>query len=125
MKPHQEPVSRDSAQRYERSRTVARKYMKEQVLSTDAWQWAVWFLYNGQQCGTRCPYQPDRCYVGSDTCVDCPSCEGIQIVTGHSGRVFCKQRKEELQPLPEVYFMPEGPDRLEQPGSLPDDLCPW
>lgn len=127
MHPHQQPVTHDSAQRYEAARTLSSKYVKEVLLQDTAWQWAVWFRFNGDQCGTPCPYWPDVCFVGSDTCVECPGFEGIQIVTKHSGRVYCKNRKAELLPLPECYFLPEGKERLpsESRLELPPEPCPW
>lgn len=118
-------VRHDAAERYEAGRTLARKYVKDDVLQSEAWQWAVWFRYNGPQCGTPCPYWPEECYVGSDTCADCEGCEGIQIVTRHTGRVYCKNRRAEVLPLPECYFLPEGKERLEMKAELPPELCPW
>lgn len=127
MKTHEVEVRHDAASRYEAGRTLARRYIKEVMLQSEAWQWAVWFVYNGDQCGTRCPYWPEECFVGSDICVECPGCEGMEIVTGHSGRVFCKNKKAEVVPLPECWFIPEGKDRLEitTPRQLPTELCPW
>lgn len=118
-------VDHSAADRYESTRTLASRYIKEYRLDTDAWQWAVWFVFNGQQCGTRCPYWPDICFVGSDSCCECPGFEGIQIVTAHTGRVFCKNRRTEVLPLPDCYFLPEGRERTEIPGQLPVELCPW
>lgn len=127
MQAHVQVISHDAADRYEASRTVASKYVKEALLQDTAWQWAVWFVYNNGQSGTRCPYWPDICHVGSEVCVACPGCEGIQIVTAHSGRVFCKNKKAEVLPLPDCYFLPEGRDRLEFEANpqLPPELCPW
>jgi len=127
MQSHEVEVSHEAAGRYERSRTLASRYVKEVLLQSEAWQWAVWFVYNGSQCGTRCPYWPDVCFVGSDVCLECPGCEGIQIVTATTGRVYCKNKKAEVQPLPECYFLPEGRERLEPKSSpqLPTELCPW
>ena len=126
MQPKELPVTHDAAQRYEAARTLAKRYIKEVRLENEAWQWAVWFVFNGDQCGTRCPYWPEECFVGSDTCCECPGFEGIQIVTAHTGRVFCKNRRTEVLPWPEdVYFLPEGKDRLEVRHELPDELCPW
>lgn len=93
MNPHEVVITHDSADRYESARTLAQRYIKEVRLDDYAWQWAVWFLFNGDQCGTRCPYWPEVCYVGSDTCCECPGFEGIQIITKHSGRVFAKQKR--------------------------------
>lgn len=120
-------VSKESAQRYEAARTVATKYVKEYMLQDTAWQWAVWFVFNNGQSGTRCPYWPEECFVGSEVCVECPGCEAIQIVTAHTGRVYCKNKKAEVLPLPECYFLPEGRDRLafERKPELPTELCPW
>ena len=66
-------------------------------------------------------------FVGSEVCVACPGCEAIQIVTKTTGRVYCKNKKAEVLPLPECYFLPEGKDRLEfeSKPTLPDELCPW
>lgn len=127
MQAHEETVKHDAAQRYEASRTIATRYIKDDFLQSEAWQWAVWFVYNGGQCGTRCPYWPDICFVGSDTCLECPGCEGIQIVTAHTGRVYCKNKKAEVLPLPDVYFLPEGKTRLEFQSEpyLPPERCPW
>ena len=127
MQSHQEPVTHDSATRYEASRTLATRYTKEVILQDTAWQWAVWFIHHNGQSGTRCPYFPEICFVGSDTCVECPGCEAIQIVTAHTGRVYCKNKKAELKPLPDIYFLPEGRDRLNLPATpqLPPEPCPW
>ena len=127
MNPHEEIVSHDSADRYEATRTVPTKYIKEVALQDTAWQWAVWFVYNNGQSGTRCPYWPEECFVGSEVCVECLGCEAIQIVTKTTGRVYCKNKKAEVLPLPECYFLPEGKDRLEfeTKPTLPDELCPW
>ena len=126
MQPKELPVTHDAAQRYEAARTLAERYIKEVRLENEAWQWAVWFVFNGQQCGTRCPYWPEECFVGSDTCCECEGFEAIQIVTAHTGRVYCKNKRAEVLPWPEdVYFLPEGKDRLETAAQLPDELCPW
>lgn len=127
MKPHEVRVDHDAATRYEERRTLATKYVKEAVLSDVAWQWAVWFTYNRGQCGTRCPYWPEECFVGSETCVECEGFEGMHIVTAHTGRVYCKNKRAEVKPLPECYFLPEGKERLplEAATPLPDELCPW
>lgn len=127
MQPHEKNVEHDAAERYEAGRTLTRKYVKEVVLSDGAWQWAVWFRFNGDQCGTRCPYWPEECYVGSDVCEACDGFEGIQIVTKHTGRVYCKNKRAEVLPLPECYFLPEGKERLptETRLTLPEELCPW
>ena len=126
MQPKEIPVSHDAAQRYEAARTLAERYIKEVRLDDYAWQWAVWFVFNGDQCGTRCPFWPDICFVGSDTCCECPAFEGIQIITKHTGRVYCKNKKEQLLPWPDdIYFAPEGRDRLQVQYTLPEELCPW
>lgn len=127
MQAHEVEVAHDAAERYEAGRTLTRKYIKEFVLPSEAWQWAVWFRFNGEQCGTPCPYWPEECYVGSDVCEECPGFEGIQIITKYTGRVYCKNRKAEVLPLPEVYFLPEGKERLptETRLELPEERCPW
>jgi len=127
MQAREVEVSHDAAQRYEATRIVPTKYTKEVMLQDTAWQWAIWFVHNNGQSGTRCPYWPDVCFVGSEVCVECPGCEAIQIVTAHTGRVYCKNKKAEVLPLPECYFLPEGKERLEFKTSttLPEELCPW
>ena len=124
MQPREKKVDHEAAERYEAGRTLTRKYIKEFVLPSEAWQWAVWFRFNGEQCGTPCPYWPEECYVGSDVC---EGFEGIQIVTRYTGRVYCKNRRAEVLPLPECYFLPEGKDRLptETRLELPPEPCPW
>ena len=125
MNPREVQIDHESAQRYESSRVLAKRYVKDDYLQDTAWQWAVWFVFNSDQCGTRCPYWPEECFVGSETCMECPGCEGIQIVTAHTGRVYCRNKKAEVLPLPECYFLPEGRERLDLPGQLPTELCPW
>ena len=127
MQPREKKVDHEAAERYEAGRTLTRKYIKEFVLPSEAWQWAVWFRFNGEQCGTPCPYWPEECYVGSDVCEACEGFEGIQIVTKHTGRVYCKNRRAEVLPLPECYFLPEGKERLETETrlELPTEPCPW
>lgn len=126
LKPQTLPVDHSAADHYEASRTLASRFIKEYRLLDTAWQWNIWFLFNGNQCGTRCPYWPDICFVGSDTCCQCPAFEGIQIVTAHSGRVYCKNRRSEVPLWPhEAYFLPEGHDRSSSPPPLPLELCPW
>lgn len=127
MKPHEVPIDHTAAARYEATRTLASKYVKEYRLDDHAWQWAVWFVYNGQQCGTRCPYWPEECFVGSDTCCECEGFEAIQIVSAHTGRVYCKNKRAEVLPLPECQFFPWGSDRLHThtPTMLPPEPCPW
>ena len=127
MQPHEKKVDHDAADRYEAGRTLMRRYNKEVVLREEAWQWTVWFRFNGEQCGTPCPYWPEECYVGSDVCEDCDAFEGIQIVTKYTGRVYCKNRRAELLPLPECYFLPDGKERLptETRLELPTEPCPW
>ena len=127
MNPHEVKVSHDDAARYEASRTLTKKYVKEFMLQDTAWQWAVWFRFNGEQCGTPCPYWPEVCYVGSGVCEECDGFEGIQIVTKHTGRVYCKNKRADVLPLPECYFLPEGKDRLptETRVELPDEPVPW
>ena len=126
MKPTEHEVRHQAAARYEATRTLAERYIKDDRLESEAWQWAIWFVYNGQQCGTRCPYWPEECFVGSDTCCECEGFEAIQIVTAHTGRVYCKNKRAEVLPWPEgVFFAPEGRDRLETAAQLPEELCPW
>ena len=127
MQPREKKVDHDAAERYEAGRTLTRKYIKEFMLPSEAWQWAVWFRFNGEQCGTPCPYLPEECYVGSDVCEACDGFEGIQIVTRYTGRVYCKNKRAEVLPLPECYFLPEGKDRLptETRVELPTEPCPW
>lgn len=124
-KEHQ--VDHEAAERYEAGRTLTRRYVKEVALRDEAWQWAVWFRFNGEQCGTPCPYWPEECYVGSDVCEACDGFEGIQIVTRHTGRVYCKNRRAEVLPLPTCYFLPEGKERLQTETrlELPPEPCPW
>lgn len=127
MYPHEKEVEHSAAQRYEASRTLTKRYTKEVLLREEAWQWAVWFRFNGEQCGTPCPYWPDLCFVGSVSCEECDGFEGIQIVTKHSGRVYCKNKRADLLPLPVCYFLPEGKDRLPSLTrlELPEEPCPW
>lgn len=126
LPPKELKVDHAAAQRYEAARTLAERYIKDDRLESEAWQWAIWFVYNGQQCGTRCPYWPEECFVGSDTCCECEGFEAIQIVTAHTGRVYCKNKRAEVLPWPEgVFFAPEGRDRLELQPQLPEELCPW
>ena len=127
MNPKEMKVDHAAASRYEAARTLAERYVKDDRLESEAWQWAVWFVFNGQQCGTRCPYWPEECYVGSDVCEACDGFEGIQIVTRYTGRVYCKNKRAEVLPLPECYFLPEGKERLETETllELPEELCPW
>ena len=54
MQPREKKVDHDAAERYEAGRTLTRKYIKEFMLPSEAWQWAVWFRFNGEQCGTPC-----------------------------------------------------------------------
>lgn len=126
MRSREVEVSHDGAERYEAGRTLTKKWVKEVVLRDDAWQWAVWFKYNGGQCGTMCPYR-ENCHIGSETCEECEDFEGIQVVTAHSGRVWCRRRKAELKPLPEVIFVADGKERLsfKTMPELPPELCPW
>ena len=126
LPPKELKVDHAAAARYEAARTLAERYIKDDRLESEAWQWAIWFVYNGQQCGTRCPYWPEECFVGSDTCCECEGFEAIQIVTAHTGRVYCKNKRAEVLPWPEgVFFAPEGRDRLETAAQLPEELCPW
>ena len=50
-------VEHAAAARYEATRTLARRYVKEYRLDEQAFLWAVWFVFNGDQCGMRCPYR--------------------------------------------------------------------
>lgn len=127
MREREVEVSKDASERYEASKTLASRYIKDTVHQSESWQWAIWFRYNGGQCGTRCPYWPDECFVGSDVCVECEGFEGIEIVTSNSGRVYCRNKKAEVKPMPECYFLPEGRIRQEQKKEpyLPVEPCPW
>lgn len=127
MQPREEIVRQDAAERYEASRTVADRFVKDVVLQDTAWQWALWFVYHNGQCGTRCPYWPEECFVGSEVCTECEGFEAMEFVTKTTGRVYCKNKKAEVLPLPECYFLPEGKERLETftPLELPTELCPW
>ena len=124
MEPREKSVEHAAAARYEATRTLARRYVKEYRLDEQAFLWAVWFVFNGDQCGTRCPYRQNS-FVGSDLCTECPAFEGIQIVTKATGRVYCKKKRATVTPMPDIYFLPDGPDRSDTPATLPDELCPW
>ena len=111
----------------EAGKTRAKKYTKEYYMPPEAYLWTEWFRFHNGQCATRCPYRPNQCYVGSETCTECENFEAMQIVTATSGRVYCKRKKENIKPLPECYFLRYGADKTEQESAkeFDDELCPW